>query len=395
MICQPTDIELETVINRIKNEDINLQPDFQRGEVWGDNRKKKLVDSLLRGWKIPPIHVISGENNIDEVLDGQQRLIAISDFFDNKIKIDGGIQPKDPNIEKLDGKYYKDLPIDIQRQLRRYSITLIRLSDYKAEEPAELFYRLNQPATLTAAEQRNAYVGETRNQIKNLVTEFEDMGAKKEIIGFSNSRLAYDEIISKFAYMIEINSLKRKITAGDISKKYRDSEPYTDEAMNIVKEVLLKYIGCMNGINEKYIYTPKHSKATIVSWFIYLAKRVKEYKNDDLEYVMYGFEYTRDYLKRKLTVEDVEFEIRLKNMLDKYPYIDIMLNIYNQRASMGSTDALSVIYRDIIINIYEQILINPNSELLREVEENFTKTQNMNSVLENINSIHQWGNKIL
>ena len=31
MICQPTDVELETIISRIKNEDINLQPNFQRG----------------------------------------------------------------------------------------------------------------------------------------------------------------------------------------------------------------------------------------------------------------------------------------------------------------------------------------------------------------------------
>ena len=202
MICQPTDVELETIVSRIKNEDINLQPNFQRGEVWSENKKKKLIDSILRGWKIPPIHVILGNNNIDEVLDGQQRLASIREFFNNNLRIDGNIQPIDEEILKLDGLLYEELPIEIQRKLRRYPITLIRLSDYKPEEPAELFYRLNQPATLTAAEQRNAYIGETRNQIKRLVEEFEDMGGTKENVGFSNSRLAYYEIISKFAYMI-------------------------------------------------------------------------------------------------------------------------------------------------------------------------------------------------
>ena len=88
MICQSTDVELETIVRRIKNKAINLQPDFQRGEVWSENKKKKLVDSILRGWKIPPIHMILGNDNIDEVLDGQQRLVSIKEFFNDGIKID-------------------------------------------------------------------------------------------------------------------------------------------------------------------------------------------------------------------------------------------------------------------------------------------------------------------
>ena len=41
--------DLETLVNRIKKEKLRLQPDFQRGEVWTSQRKKKLVDTLLRG----------------------------------------------------------------------------------------------------------------------------------------------------------------------------------------------------------------------------------------------------------------------------------------------------------------------------------------------------------
>lgn len=80
---------------------------------------------------------------------GNNDWLLLENFFNNKIRIDGNIQPRDEEILKLDGLLYEELPIEIQRKLRRYSITLIRLSDYKAEEPAELFYRLNQPATLT------------------------------------------------------------------------------------------------------------------------------------------------------------------------------------------------------------------------------------------------------
>lgn len=394
MICQPTDVELETIISRIKNEDINLQPNFQRGEVWSENKKKKLIDSILRGWKIPPIHMILGNNNIDEVLDGQQRLASIREFFNNKIRIDGNIQPRDEEILKLDGLLYEELPIEIQRKLRRYSITLIRLSDYKAEEPAELFYRLNQPATLTAAEQRNAYIGETRNQIKRLVEEFESIGGTKETVGFSNSRLAYDEIISKFAYMIEINTLRKKVTAGDISKKYRESIPYSNETIEVVRKALKTYIECMKKIKTNYDYCPKHSKATLVSWLIYVTKSNRNI--EEIETVMYRFESTRDYLKGKIVEkkESDDYGFFTKSMIEKYMFTDAMMNIYNQRASMGSTDALSVIYRDIILSIFTDMLFNEKGMFLLETIENFTQLQNMNSVLDEINNNHSWGDRI-
>ena len=83
MKCQTTELEIETIVNRIKNDDMDLQPDFQRGEIWAQQKKKKLIDSILRGWRIPPIHVVLNSKSIDEVLDGQQRLAAIRDFFDN------------------------------------------------------------------------------------------------------------------------------------------------------------------------------------------------------------------------------------------------------------------------------------------------------------------------
>ena len=393
MLCQPTDVELEVIVNRIKSGDINLQPDFQRGEVWSEAKKKKLIDTILRGWKIPPVHMIPNKDKIDEVLDGQQRLVSIKDFYNNEFAIDGNIQPEDESIVNLDGLYYSQLPISIQREFRRYAITIIRLTEYKPEEPAELFYRLNQPATLTAAEQRNAYIGDTRDQIKELVIRFEKMGADKDIVGFSNSRLAYDEIISKFAYMIEINSLKRKITAGDISKRYREDKTFSENTIDIVEKALETYVECMKGVINNHLYHPKLSKATLISWLLYISCTNKE--NHEYQELIFRFEATRDFLKNKIQDSIYEnYSECVKKMGDKYPFTDAMFNIYNQRASMGSTDALSVIYRDIIINLYYDMLFNQTGELILEAEKIYKEEQNMNAVLDVINSKYVWGDTI-
>lgn len=36
----PSDPDIQTIVARIKGGDINLQPDFQRGEVWGSPKKE-------------------------------------------------------------------------------------------------------------------------------------------------------------------------------------------------------------------------------------------------------------------------------------------------------------------------------------------------------------------
>ena len=95
MKCETTTLDIETIVNRIKNGDIDLQPDFQRGEIWTIPKRRKLIDSILRGWKIPPVHFVVGDEYVEEVLDGQQRLAAIRDFYCNRISVDGNIEPVD------------------------------------------------------------------------------------------------------------------------------------------------------------------------------------------------------------------------------------------------------------------------------------------------------------
>ncbi|HCM1361738.1 TPA: DUF262 domain-containing protein, partial [Vibrio parahaemolyticus] len=74
MHIKTSDPDVFSIVNRIKRGLIDLQPDFQRGEVWNPLKKQRLIDSILRGWHIPPIHLISSPSTDKiEVLDGQQR----------------------------------------------------------------------------------------------------------------------------------------------------------------------------------------------------------------------------------------------------------------------------------------------------------------------------------
>ncbi len=225
MHLTPSDPDIATLHRKIRQGRLDLQPNFQRGEVWGKAKKQRLIDSILRGWHIPPIHVIQVPNSDkQEVLDGQQRLAAIRDFLEGDYPINGNLDPVEKHIMELDGLSWDELPDEVAGKVEDFTIRLLTISDYKPGEPGELFYRLNQPTNLTSAEQRNAYFGEARQQVKDLSERMVELGYNREILGFSNSRMAYDDVISKFLLTLEHGTLKKKITANSVTARYRDSD---------------------------------------------------------------------------------------------------------------------------------------------------------------------------
>jgi hypothetical protein len=265
----PSDPDVQTIVGRINSGDIDLQPEFQRGEVWGRAKKQRLIDSILRDWHVPPIHVIqNSQTGKQEVLDGQQRLASIRDFVDNQFPVDGNTQPIDGSIESLDGMYYRELSSDWRRRFNQFTIRLFRIVDYRSGEPAELFFRLNQPTSLTAAEQRNAFFGPVREQIKELVEALSERELDKSFFGFSNSRMAYDDILARTALAVERRSISEKITSADLTDLYRSDRSLGNSTLVVIQNGIDKLAAARSLVSE----WPKFNKATTFSWLIFLVR---------------------------------------------------------------------------------------------------------------------------
>lgn len=338
----PSDPDVETIISRIDADDLNLQPDFQRGEVWSRGKKQRLVDSILRDWHVPPIHVIeTRETRMQEVLDGQQRLVAIRDFHRNEFPIDGSIEPKDPRIAALHGMKYRDLPADVRRQFNQFTIRVFRIVDYGSTEPAELFFRLNQPTNLTSAEQRNAYFGPVREQIRRLAEGLEYIGLGKEFLGFSNSRMAYDDVLSRAALSIERGTIAEKIASADLVERYRSELPLS-HATEASLRMALDILGQASRLGKGH---PRFNKATFFSWILFVVR--SNFGRLGAPVLATELAGLLAFLEEHRLARSLGFEDETRSTVGGLS-LDWLLGVYDDRSTSRVADVSSVLLRDLV-----------------------------------------------
>ena len=146
------------VVKRIANQRYILDPDFQRDFVWSTQKQSKLIESCVMRIPLPVFYVAEAKDGRIIVVDGLQRLTTFSRFLDNQFRLEGlASGDKKSGSHSLEGKYYKQLPINLQERVQDTQLTMYIL-DAKAPERARLdiFERVNSGEPLTRQQMRNA-----------------------------------------------------------------------------------------------------------------------------------------------------------------------------------------------------------------------------------------------
>jgi len=175
---QNIEYDLETLIKKISNNMIKLNPDYQRNHRWTDITSSRLIESLILNIPIPTVFLsqdVDVDDDVDEdvsrfsVIDGQQRLTAIHRFMSDGFPLVG------LNVlEPLNGSYYRDLPPFLVRRLEERTIKCLRVdSTLDMQVKYDIFERLNTGAVqLESQELRNAiFRGPFNDMIKEMAKE--------------------------------------------------------------------------------------------------------------------------------------------------------------------------------------------------------------------------------
>lgn len=146
------DWTVETIVAQVKRGNIDLNPKFQRRNAWNDLKRSKLIESLLIGVPIPEIVLAEDKDRRNSyiVIDGKQRLLAVTGFFEpEKGNWDSPTLKSLQSRPDLNGQTYKDLcPNGVEsqdsRDLQNADIRCTVISNYSDNSVLyDIFYRLN------------------------------------------------------------------------------------------------------------------------------------------------------------------------------------------------------------------------------------------------------------
>ena len=216
---------------------------YQRGYVWNETKKSKLIESLIINIPIPPIFLYEVEYNKYEILDGKQRVYSIVEFYENKYKLEGLEVWND-----LNGRYYRDLPDKVRSGLdRRYLSSIVMLNESSKdvgranELKRMIFERLNTGGVkLTYQETRNAiYDGPFNNMCKEVVKTaiFKNVFSKSnndhEIVDMSEV-----ELVLRFFAFRQINLVDSRLNLF-FDLYLEQANLYSDHLIQELKQLYL------------------------------------------------------------------------------------------------------------------------------------------------------------
>src|SRR5690606_17336805 len=75
------------LIEELENDEIDINPTYQRDIVWNSEQQSEFINSVLLGIVPNPIifNIVKNKNKI--CIDGKQRITSIKNFVDNKISV--------------------------------------------------------------------------------------------------------------------------------------------------------------------------------------------------------------------------------------------------------------------------------------------------------------------
>jgi len=192
---------LHQIYDMINRGDINLTPDFQRNLVWDNQRKSRLIESILMRIPLPMFYFAQDDDGRISVVDGLQRLSTIREFMDNSFQL----RKLEYLNEKCDGKVYThevaDKAIDA-KYYRWFNMTQITVNVIDPSSPFKLKYdifrRINtggQP--LNNQEIRNCL---SSDELRSALREMANLPSFKEATGYSikDVRMEAQELALRF-----------------------------------------------------------------------------------------------------------------------------------------------------------------------------------------------------
>jgi len=282
--------DVETFLQKAEREYIKV-PAFQRGKVWNIKKCSEAIYSLIT-IGLPDLVLLEREGYL-YLLDGLQRFRAIKDFINNEypIKLDPNISHLMEDLaQTLEGKYFKDLPPELQNAILNAELGAVVYSGINHFEVArEIFTRINYKPT-PLSQQELLYVLTFDGEKSLLLRELGEKLTPKGLKGFG--------------ILARLNADYLLLEEGIGESSFRFSKYYDwlySQLVKVFKRWSVKEIEELTLGGMEFISLLKEEGIDVVKapyWVEVVAFLLKEAKQSGLDPAEYWKEMGQERLKR-------------------------------------------------------------------------------------------------
>jgi hypothetical protein len=275
---RPQTLTLVNIIRRLREDAIDLYPDFQRSaDLWSLQKQSLLIESILIRIPLPAFYFDGANNNKWQVIDGLQRLCAIKNFIVSQTLKLTGLE----YLSQFEECLFSDLPPSFQRQIEETNIMAYIINSGTPDVKYNIFKRINTGGiVLNPQEIRNAL---NQGVPSNFIAELASTDSFKQVTKLSAQRMQDKEFVTRFItfylnkpeeYRPDLDTFMSNAMGklNDISQNERDLIKQNFVAsMYLANEIFGKWaFRKVYNKNEKRIYPI--NKALFEIWSISLAK---------------------------------------------------------------------------------------------------------------------------
>ena len=299
----PLDLSFNLIVKKIDTGEIVI-PVFQRNYVWNMTQASRLIESLLLDLPIPQIFVYLNNEDIMEVIDGQQRILSVKFFIDGEFDNSQPFALTQLTIlPDLNGMSFRDLPMSLQGKILNSSLRFLCVeadSTYKDDVILSIFSRLNVGGTsLTTQEVRNAiyhspfidmlkYLSKTEDWLKITSSKLNskramDIEVILKIYAFRNYIQSYQPPLSNFLnHILSIESsiskdrLKSHSNLSKIQKlkvKYNKKIIEPNDYEEFINEFIISSNSISTAVKKPFFINGRFKKVFLESFIIGLMSK--------------------------------------------------------------------------------------------------------------------------
>lgn len=247
-------ITVDAIIERLKYNEIDLSPGFQRhSDLWSPQQQSRLIESLMLRIPLPAFYFDATNDDRWVVIDGLQRLTAFKKYMVNSKMGLSGLE----YLTELNDTYFDNLPRPYIRRIKESQLIVYTVEKGTPEAVVyNIFKRINTGGiTLEPEEIRHAlYRGKATDLVEKLAVSKPFRIATGGTI--SGQRMLNCEYVTRFLAFTEQDPLKDYQGNIDsfLNNGLKKINRYSEKEIKVLEERFYRVMNACHSIFGKYAF---------------------------------------------------------------------------------------------------------------------------------------------